>query len=163
MTTTPMSRSTEARPPEPQGMDARMRTSIAAVAIAGGALTALALVAFGPGAALSVAVGGAIATGNLWALARIIAALLPGDTGGAQAQSRAGWALLAVLKLFGLVAVVWLLMRHGVVSPLPMLVGFGALPIGIAIGSLVSDRSARQDPGPEEPDSPHQDDGRREP
>jgi hypothetical protein len=45
--------------------------------------------------------------------------------------------------MFGLVVAVWLLMRHGVVSPLPMMVGFGALPIGIAIGSLVSDRRSR--------------------
>jgi hypothetical protein len=43
-------------------------------------------------------------------------------------------------------------MRHGVVSPLPMLVGFGSLPIGIAIGSLVSDRSAP--PGDEPAERP---------
>ena len=49
--------------------------------------------------------------------------------------------MLAVVKMLGLVAVVWLLMRHGVASPIPMVVGLGALPIGIAIGSLVSDRS----------------------
>ncbi len=90
---------------------------------------------------------GGIAAGNLWALARIIVALLPAEVEAARKQSRAGWALVAMLKMFGLVAAVWLLMRHGVVSPLPMLVGFGALPIGIAIGSLVSDRGAR----PQEP------------
>jgi hypothetical protein len=44
--------------------------------------------------------------------------------------------------MVGLVGVVWLLMRHGVVSPVPMMVGIGALPIGIAIGGLVSDRNA---------------------
>ena len=43
------------------------------------------------------------------------------------------------------VALAWLLMRHGIVSPLPMLVGFGALPIGIAIGSLLGDASASRD------------------
>jgi hypothetical protein len=48
--------------------------------------------------------------------------------------------------MVGLLAVTWLLMRHGVVSPLPMLVGFGALPIGIAIGSIVSDRGAEHPP-----------------
>jgi hypothetical protein len=47
--------------------------------------------------------------------------------------------------MFGLLAAAWLLMRHGVVSPVPMLVGFGSLPIGIAIGSLVSDRGAASD------------------
>jgi hypothetical protein len=128
-----------------------MRVSIVAVAATGAALTVAAFPFFGLGTALSVALGGAIATGNLWLLARIIAALLPSDQDGAQAQSRAGWALLAAFKMFGLVAVVWLLMRHGVVSPLPMVVGFGALPIGIAIGSIVSDRSA-----PAESSEPHQ-------
>ena len=59
---------------------------------------------------------------------------------GAEAQSRGGWAVVAVLKIVGLLALAWLLMRHAIVSPMPKLVGFGALPIGIAIGSLVSDR-----------------------
>jgi hypothetical protein len=45
--------------------------------------------------------------------------------------------------MVGLIAVAWLLMRRGIASPLPMLIGFGALPIGIAIGSLVSDRSGQ--------------------
>jgi uncharacterized membrane protein len=47
--------------------------------------------------------------------------------------------------MFGLVVAVWLLMRYGLVSPVPLLVGFGALPIGIAIGSVVSDRGAPSD------------------
>jgi hypothetical protein len=95
-------------------------------------------------AGLSVALGGGLAVGNLWILARIVSELLPTDRAGAEAQSRGGWALVAVLKILGLLAVAWLLMRHApaIVSPLPLLVGFAALPIGIAIGSLVSDRSA---------------------
>jgi hypothetical protein len=123
-------------------LDARLRTAVRSVAVAGAAM-ALGTAAFaGLRTGLSVAVGAAIAAGNLWALARIVAALLPSDSTGASTQSRAGWALLALLKMGGLFAVVWLLMRYGVVSPLGLLVGFMALPIGIAIGSLVSDRSA---------------------
>ena len=129
--------------PAPRRLDGRMRTSIAAVAVTGVGLALVALVVFGMSAAFSVAVGAAIAAGNLWALARIIAALLPDDAQSARSQNKAAWALLAVLKMFGLVVGVWLLMRHGVVSPLPMIVGFGSLPIGIAIGSLVSDRRSR--------------------
>jgi hypothetical protein len=49
--------------------------------------------------------------------------------------------------MLALLALAWLLMRHGIVSPLPMLIGFGALPIGIAIGSLVSDRTPPPDNG----------------
>jgi hypothetical protein len=121
--------------------DKRLRTSIAAVALVGAVLALFALAFAGVSAGLSVVVGAALASGNLWVLARIVAELLPNDRAGAEAQSRAGWALVAVLKMLGLVALAWLLMRHGIVSPLPMLIGFGALPIGIAIGSLVSDRS----------------------
>ena len=124
----------------PARFDARLRTSIRAVAIAGAVLVLLALAFAGAGAALSVAAGAGLAAGNLWLLARTVSGLLPDDRPGAEAQSRAGWALVAVLKMLGLLALAWLLMRHGLVSPLPMLVGFGALPIGIAIGSLVSDR-----------------------
>jgi hypothetical protein len=124
----------------PARFDARLRMSLRAVVITGGALALVALAFAGAAAALSVAAGAGLAAGNLWLLARIVTALLPDDRPGAEAQSRAGWALVAVLKMSGLLALAWLLMRHGIVSPLPMLLGFGALPIGIAIGSLVSDR-----------------------
>jgi ATP synthase I chain len=139
MTTTMEKMAPRAEAP-PGRFDARLRTSIGSVAVAGAALTLCALAFAGLGAALSVAAGASLAAGNLWLLARIVTALLPEDSAGAEAQSRAGWALAAVLKMFGLLALAWLLMRHGIVSPLPMLVGFTALPIGIAIGSLVSDR-----------------------
>jgi hypothetical protein len=126
----------------PGRFDARLRTSLRAVIVAGAALGLLALAFASVGTGLSVLAGAALAAGNLWLLARIVSELLPSDRAGAEAQSRGGWALVAALKMFGLVAVAWLLMRHGIVSPMPMLIGFGALPIGIAIGSLVSDRSA---------------------
>ena len=129
--------------PRPHGLDARMRRSIVAVALVGVAMTVVTFPVFGLFTAFSVATGAAIATANLWILARIVSALLPDESAAHKAKDgKGGWALLALLKLFGLVAAVWLLMRHGVVSPLPLMVGFGALPIGIAIGALVSDRSA---------------------
>ncbi|MDP9151884.1 MAG: hypothetical protein M3O36_18330 [Myxococcota bacterium] len=137
--------------------DRRLRTAIAAVALSG-AVVALATAAFGgSGAALSAATGASLAAANLWLLARIVTSIFPdegpeasghpGARAGATAASSAtrasaGWTVVVLLKMIGLFGVVWLLMRHGAVSPLPMLVGFGALPIGIAIGSLVSDRSA---------------------
>jgi len=126
-------------------LDARLRATLVAVALSGATLTLGAEVARGRGAALSVGAGAAIATANLWALARIVTALLPdGSKLAAHVPgSAAAWALLAVLKMFGLFVVVWLLLRYVVVSPLSMLVGFGALPMGIAIGWLVSDRSAQ--------------------
>lgn len=124
-------------------LDARLRASLVAVGLCGALLSIGGLVSHGPFAAFSVAAGAAIAAVNLWALARIVAALLP--TGSKPAAhlpgSAASWSLLAALKMGGLFLVVWLLLRYSLVSPLPMLIGFGALPIGIAIGSLVSDRS----------------------
>jgi hypothetical protein len=131
--------------PPPRRLDARLRASLVAVALTGATFALVALAFFGPSAGLSVAVGAGLATVNLWTLARIVAALLPdeagGPTGGARGASGAvAWALLGIVKMFALFAVVWLLVRHEVVSAVPMLVGFGALPIGIAIGSLVSDR-----------------------
>jgi hypothetical protein len=119
-----------------------MRRCLGGVAIAGAVLAVCALAVADARSAFSVAAGGAIATANLWILARIVHALLPSSAEGARAQSRAAWGLVAALKMVGLIGVVWLLMRHGVVAPVAMMLGFGALPIGIAIGSLVSDRTA---------------------
>jgi len=133
-----MARRTDAATP---GLDPQLHVFLIAVGVAGVALTFAALALFGAAGAISAATGAALALGNLWGLARIVAALLPDDKRGAMAQSRASWGLLAVLKMLALLGVTWLLMRHGLVSPMPMLIGFLSLPIGIAIGSLVSDRS----------------------
>ena len=127
--------------PSTAALDPRLRVSLVAVGIAGVAMTFVALAVFGGLGAVSASAGAALALGNLWALARIVSALLPAEKRAAKAQSRASWVLLAVLKMFALLGVTWLLMRHGLVSPLPMLLGFLSLPIGIAIGALVSDRS----------------------
>jgi ATP synthase I chain len=121
-------------------LDTRLRASLTAVALCGAPLSLGAWAVLGPRAAFSVAIGAAIAVGNLWALARIVTALLAGNGDHALPSTAGAWSLLALLKMFGLFAVVWLLMRWAAVSPMAMLVGFGALPIGIAIGSLVSDR-----------------------
>jgi hypothetical protein len=126
----------------PAALDPRLRTAIVTVAVVGVGLSAAALFLFGPSVAWSVAIGAAIAASNLWVLARILVAMMPSDDGDARPGKRGRHALAAVLKMLGLVGGVWLLMRHGVVSPIPLVVGFGSLPIGIVIGSLVSDRSA---------------------
>ena len=97
---------------------------------------------------MSVAVGALLAAGNLWVMGRIVTALLPEDVPGtptssqAPPSSRAAWSLVAMLKMLALLSVVWLLMRHALVGPLPMLIGLLSLPFGTAIGSLVSDRNA---------------------
>ena len=137
------------------GFDSRMRTSLAAVAAVGGAFTLGALVLGGMLVGLSVGIGAALAVGNLWVLGRVVVALLPGgspsgtaedeprdERGQASGQAN-GWVVVGALKMVGLMAIVWLLMKHGVVSPLLLVVGFAALPVGIAIGAVVSDRATR--------------------
>jgi hypothetical protein len=131
--------------------DARLRATLASVAACGAVLTLGSLPVLGPARTISVATGAALAAANLWVLARIVTALLPGappgDDGGHRPEPeprRAGaWTLLALTKMGALFALVWLLMRYSLVSPIPMLAGFASLPLGIAIGSLVSDRSLR--------------------
>lgn len=125
--------------------DARLRTSLVAVVWSGAALTVTSALVAGLWTGLSVGAGAALASVNLWALSRIVVALLPDHRAGADAQSRAGWSIVAALKLGALLTATWLLLRDGLVSPLSLLVGFGSLPIGIAIGALVSDRSARSE------------------
>ena len=124
----------------PHAPDPRLRVAIRAVAVAGAGLTLAGLAFFGARVGLAVAAGAALAAGNLVALARIVGAMLPTTPEGARAQSRAGWGLLAALKIGALFAVLWLLMRHAALPPLGVLAGFGALPIGIAIGAMLSDR-----------------------
>lgn len=120
--------------PLPAGKGARtsLRATFVAIAACGAALALGALFLFGRKAALSAAVGVAVAEVNLWALARIVSAMLREERGGA-------WASIAFLKMLALIVVVGLLMRYAAVAPLAMLVGFGALPMGIAFGSLLSD------------------------
>jgi hypothetical protein len=56
------------------------------------------------------------------------------------------WGIFAVVKMLVLFGGMWLLMTNGLVAPIPLVVGYGALPIGIAIGSLVSDKAAPKSP-----------------
>jgi uncharacterized membrane protein len=131
--------------------DARLRATLASVAACAAVLTLASLPLLGAATTISVATGGALAATNLWVLARIVTALLPGappgegggDNPGPEPRRAGAWTLLALTKMGALFALVWLLVRYSLVSPIPMLAGFASLPLGIAIGSLVSDRSLR--------------------
>jgi len=111
-----------------------MRAAVVCTAASGAVLAAGALLSFGLVTALGVAIGGAIATANLALFARIGKAFL--DKRGMTAP----WAAIALLKFFCLIAGVWLILRAGVVSPLSLAVGYGALPIGITVGGLFGPR-----------------------
>ena len=142
--TTDRSPGSDAQRPRP---DDRMRVAIKAVLIAGGGLAGAGLALSGIHSGVSVAAGAALAAGNLWALARVVTSLLPEESDGAAAQGKGAWILVGVLKTAGLLVAAWLVLSYRLASPLPMLVGFTSLPIGIAIGALVSDRR----PQPKEP------------
>jgi hypothetical protein len=115
-----------------------MRTSLIAVAATGVVLTAGALLVAGVGTAFSVGMGAFLAVGNLWALARIIVSVFPADQ--TPRRGPGAWAVIAALKMVAFLAAAWLLMQEGVVSPIPLVVGVCSLPVGIAIGAVVSDR-----------------------
>ena len=131
----------EARSEATRALDPRTRTAIVGVAAFG----ALFVIGAGCGwslrAAISVAVGVLIAVANLYGLARILGALLGARAG---EDPNAGiWGVLAVVKVVGLFGGVWLLMTSHVVDPVGLVVGWGSLPVGIAIASLVSDKTER--------------------
>src|SRR5271166_3629038 len=88
-------------------LDARLRAALVGVGATGVAMALGAAVVSGPRAALSAGVGAGLAAANLWILARIVAALLPQTGPQAEAQSRAAWALVALVKMVGLLAIAW--------------------------------------------------------
>jgi hypothetical protein len=98
-------------------------------------------VGFGPWAGFGVAVGGALATANLLFFGKLIDAFL-GQKGNA-----APWAILGVLKLLGLFAVAWIVLRTGLFSALSFAVGYAALPVGITVSTLFR-KPPGDDPSP---------------
>jgi hypothetical protein len=121
--------------PTSQTQTPGLRASFVGTAACGVALAVGALLFSGPKAAISTSIGVIVAELNLWALARTVSALLSNP-------QPAVWIWIGPLKMLALFAVVGLLMRYAVPSPLSMVIGFGALPMGIAIVPLMSDRSA---------------------
>ncbi len=137
--------------PTPQ-LDPRLKTALSAVLVFGAICTLFAALGWGLHPALSTAMGAGLAASNLYALARIFSALLGpmehaeptegAPTPAAHRASVAAWAFLAVAKMAVLFGGIWLLMVRGYVDALPLLVGYGSLPLGIAVGAVVSDRTA---------------------
>jgi hypothetical protein len=112
-----------------------MRGPLVAVCVAGVVLTGGALVLGGLQTGISTGIGAAIAGLNLWVLARVV--------GGTES---AGWRTVGLLKMLGLFGGVWLLLTYHVVDPIPLVVGLGALPIGLTTGSMLSAGRGRKAP-----------------
>jgi hypothetical protein len=104
------------------------------VAVAGVLLSLGTLLGYDARFAVGVAIGAALAVANLAVLAWVVRAILRGGR-----QRRIG-ALVGISKLLALFGGIWLLWSHEPVSPLALIVGYCALPIGIAVGGMLAPR-----------------------
>jgi hypothetical protein len=112
-------------------------TALWSVAVVGALLTVGAPLLLGSGTRLSIALGAALAVGNLWTVARMVRGFLH-PAGGV----RSPWVSLAVLK-FGLLFLgVMFLVRGGFAQILPLAIGYAALPLGIVVSQLKSAATA---------------------
>jgi len=129
-------------------------TSVKAAAIMGAVFTVAAFATRDTRTGLSVAIGAGIAVANLLTMRAIVRALIqpPDDEGeaeGEQDQEKekkdhraagkrggAAWGVFALFKIFVLFGGIWILLSKGLVAPIPLVVGYGVLPLGIAAAGL---------------------------
>ena len=129
-------------PPQRSGLDASMTTALIAVAGVAVVLSVGALAFFGWRAALGVAVGGLVATLNLWLFAIVVGGVLKGGSKGRW------WSLAGFVKLLALMGAAFYLLRAGLTSGLTIAIGYAALPTGIALGSWLGPRVGEDEPPP---------------
>ena len=108
--------------------------AIWAVALVGVVIAIIALVVVGVRPARSVGMGGFVAVANLWSILMIVRGLLGGKRG------KIPWGLIAALKFSVLFGGLYLLLKSGWADLMPLLVGYGALPIGIVAAQLGAPR-----------------------
>jgi hypothetical protein len=116
--------------------DHSLRAALWAVALSGAVLTLAAPFVLGKGGVVGVALGSLIAALNLWALTRVVRALMNG--------AGLPWVLLGGAKLFALLA---LILKLEIAGLIPLAIGYGALPIGIVFSQLGSGRAATRQQG----------------
>lgn len=98
---------------------------LGATLAAGGLLAVGALALEGPRAAVGVALGAALAAANLWVISRVVRALV--GRGGRPLF----WALVGTVKVVVLMGAVYLLVMARFADILPLVLGYGALFVGI--------------------------------
>lgn len=155
---------------EPEERDAARDAALSAAAI--GALMSLAALGiYGGRTAMSVGVGALIAVANLVMLSAIIRAIIrpPEEQGGADADptdpaaaesatddttpprdhkaegKRGGtaWGVFGLFKILLLFGGIWILLTRGLVDPIPLVVGYGVLPLGIVASGLLANLRPR--------------------
>jgi hypothetical protein len=112
-----------------------IRRALSSVAIVG-VLATLAGLAFGGGrVAMGVGLGAAVACANLWFINLVVRGLLNRE------KTATPWGLIAVVKFIVLIGGLYLLVRSGWVDVLTLLIGYGALPLGIVTAQLGAARA----------------------
>lgn len=119
--------------------DGSMVRAMAAVLVVGVTGTALAAFVSGALAARSVALGAAVAGLNLWVITLVVRGML------GPKRRKVHWPLVAVLKISVLFGGLYLLVASGWVDLLPLLAGYGALPIGIFAAQLGAPRPVEEE------------------
>jgi hypothetical protein len=117
--------------------DSTLTAAYVGVAVSGALLLVGSGILLGVRAMAAVALGVVLAVSNLWVLERFVRVYL--------ASERGRWAGIALLKaavLFGLVA---LLVKSGAVDVVPLVFGFGALPLGVVIAGFWPTASSREE------------------
>jgi hypothetical protein len=117
--------------------DRTLTAAYVGVAVSGGLLLAASGALLGARPMAAVALGVVLAISNLWTLERFVSVYLASERG-----RWAGIALLKSLVLFSLVAV---LVKSGAVDVAPLVLGFGALPLGVVVAGLWPSQSAARE------------------
>ncbi|MBX3233744.1 MAG: ATP synthase subunit I [Labilithrix sp.] len=146
--------SDDTREPHPSD-DVTRAAKVAAVL--GVVFTVAALGLYDVRTAAGVFVGALIAVANLVTMRAIIRALVqtpesddakpaPSNDEHKSAGRRGGvaWGIFAVLKILVLFGGIWLLLSRQLVEPMPLVVGYGVLPLGIAASSLLNSLRVRR-------------------
>jgi hypothetical protein len=112
----------------------QQQRAVKAVLWTGVFLVLMSLPMLGLEGARSVALGAAIGGLNLWVLARSVRAFLT-------QQGAFPWGIFVMLKLLVISGGLYLLFQAALVQGLPLMLGLGALPIGILVAQLAQPTS----------------------
>ncbi len=120
----------------PTNFDSRtlVRATLA-VGVVGALFGIVACAKLGPRVGRDVALGGGLALMHLWITATLVRGLF------AHPARAPFYGLMIVLKFIALAGALWVVSRFGDVHLASLAIGYGALPIGLAIGSLLGEKS----------------------